>query len=304
MPFPFFSEATTFIRILPRSRKEMLYCRFCSYSSIFAHSVKTHERIHTGERPFKCTVCHAGFTQKQHLVAHVRMHTGDKMFRCNLCRCAYAEEHYLAAHMETHLGERPFPCELCPKRFRDRWSLDRHQQPSVDTKNSSVPRKFYRCKYCLFRTSNISSFNIHRDTHGGNDERLPVPVSSIKQEPESYSCHLCAAAFQTQDVLQVHLQKHITSSHLYHCSVCDAVFGNVEMRDEHMVVHTKEKVYKCTVCSRHFFKRYLLSIHMRTHTGEKPYPCKICSKQFSIGSNRDRHVRLVHGPGSKSRRLV
>lgn len=111
-----------------KGRKEMLYCSYCSYSSIFAHSVKTHERIHTGERPFKCTVCQAGFTQKQHLVAHLRMHSGDNMFRCNLCRCAFTEEQLLVAHMESHLGERPFPCELCPKRFRDRWSLDRHQR--------------------------------------------------------------------------------------------------------------------------------------------------------------------------------
>lgn len=171
-------------------------------------------------------------------------------------------------------------------------------EQSALVKNSN---KLYRCTHCPFKTSNISSFNIHAGSHDGV---LPVPISSIKQEVDSYSCQLCAATFGTRDVLQAHMQKHICSSPVYRCQVCDAMFGDVRARNDHMVVHSKEKVYRCTVCSRHFCKRYLLSIHMRTHTGEKPYPCKICSKQFSIGSNRDRHIRLVHGPGSKSHKLM
>ena len=42
----------------------------------FGHSsdAKTHERSHTGDRPFGCTICKQRFTQSGHAAAHERKH--------------------------------------------------------------------------------------------------------------------------------------------------------------------------------------------------------------------------------------
>lgn len=81
----------------PRNR-----CRFCCYTSVSRWNMKTHERIHTGERPFVCGQCSRAFSDKCNLKRHERVHTGERPFRCPICGASFLWRASYKGHMRCH----------------------------------------------------------------------------------------------------------------------------------------------------------------------------------------------------------
>ena len=90
--------------------------------------VAPHERTHTGEEPFKCSMCPKRFNQKGH-PRHPRAH-------------AHREEavpvHYVPQAVQPeesrHIGEKPFKCTMCPQRFNDKSLIALHERTHTGEK--------------------------------------------------------------------------------------------------------------------------------------------------------------------------
>lgn len=61
--------------------KSPIRCRFCKRAFPREKSLQAHQRIHTGERPYRCTHpgCHKSFVQSGQLRTHQRLHTGKSI---------------------------------------------------------------------------------------------------------------------------------------------------------------------------------------------------------------------------------
>lgn len=91
---------------------DMFRCHFCNKSFKTANYLKVHIIIHTGEKPFICTVCDAKFNRRDKLKRHELVHDPIKKYKCPLivngCTREFNRPDKLKAHILTHSGLKPY----------------------------------------------------------------------------------------------------------------------------------------------------------------------------------------------------
>ena len=104
------------------------HCDTCDKRFMHLHHLKCHKSVHTGEKPFQCKVCNTMFTLFQSMKEHERIHTGKNLYQCDTCDKRFTKSTLLKIHERTHTGEKPYGCKSCDKRFSQKSALNQHER--------------------------------------------------------------------------------------------------------------------------------------------------------------------------------
>lgn len=219
----------------------------CPICGVFRQNLIIHMRIHTGERPYKCSECDMRFKDRSTRKTHEKVHNEVKAFKCDFCEKQFRSKANRMEHMRTHTGEKPYECQTCNERFRTstlyRIHINNHGIPGVS--------KQYICTICDRSFQNTSTLNLHiRILHNGE---------------ELFKCSTCNKSFESRAKQKNHETRVHSDEKLFKCTECVKEFSQPHSLKAHYSAHhsVDKMMFNCTFCQKSFVLKCYLTKHLK-----------------------------------------
>ena len=260
-------------------------CGTCGKKFKRLQAKKFHFKFHHTDpsQSMSCNLCCKTFTASRALKSHKKVHSGQRPFACKDCKKFFPTSGGLRRHRTSHLVSRPFICSVCDKPFKSNESLKTHLLIHSEEKNFS-------CSSCKTVFTSRSGMQYCQKKH----ERKSMGLfSKMKKKEDNQSqsakekelnCHTCAKKFNSVDKLRAHVFSMHTVENSANCNICGDQIGESKL-SSHQKAHFLKKHPICSRCNKVFTTTGGLKMHMRVHTGERPFSCLTCKRSFSLSSD-------------------
>ncbi|XP_046658833.1 zinc finger protein 585B-like [Homalodisca vitripennis] len=253
-------------------------CDFCAKKYDSKISLQRHTLfLHNDRMPYICE--HCGFTAyheeplREHLV---KEHVHNSMYLCCKCGLEFRNKSELDAHMTTH-SDRTNRCNMCSLKFEHFLDLKYHMTshsdvgPVTDAKESDV----YENSEVLETSEKDFIFICNRCDETFEEEEMYA--THMNGHVPTVSCDLCEKLFESDVLLNIHLNKVHTNKFgkpdlkkgalPFKCDICSASFRLEFELEDHCIIH-RDVLYQCHVCFEEFLLDKELQDHLGTHDEE------------------------------------
>ncbi|XP_030759019.1 B-cell lymphoma/leukemia 11B isoform X3 [Sitophilus oryzae] len=292
-------------------------CDYCGKKFRFQNNLEVHRRSHTGEMPYKCTVCDQAYAGSSKLKRHMKIHRTPEDRTSN------------AGSVETLDGEDSEEDDELDDEDEDEEDMDGEEEeaedltvPSQGSKNgnpsqaslvgelmdkfglSNIAQYSEAYKQALQESSSALKLQMQASKDRDNNNTSLATQLKIREEftkglltgPPPGPLPLFPPFNDTYEAtkrLKLDLERNdwwLSGMQRENKGVPgpSALLPNPLMKKESRRNDT------CEFCGKVFKNCSNLTVHRRSHTGEKPYKCELCSYACAQSSKLTRHMK-THG---------